>query len=48
MGDPNLTFVEQPALAPPAVPLDSAVMAAQEAELKAAENAPLPDEDDEI
>lgn len=36
----------EPALAPPEVKLDQAVMEQYQNELTAAENAPLPDEDD--
>ncbi|KAJ3199713.1 GTP-binding nuclear protein gsp1/Ran, partial [Clydaea vesicula] len=49
VGNPNLEFVAAPALAPPEVQLDPALMAANEAELAAANSVPLPDgEDDEF
>jgi len=49
-GDPNLTFVEAPMLAPEEVQIDSEQLAAiqrEEQELQAMQNAPLPDEEDE-
>ncbi|KAJ6758551.1 GTP-BINDING NUCLEAR PROTEIN RAN-3 [Salix koriyanagi] len=46
-GDPNLHFVETPALAPPEVPIDLAAQAQHEAELAAAASQPLPDDDDD-
>ena len=48
VGDPNLTFVESPALAPPEVVLDQNVVSAYERELADAQNAPLPDEDEDL
>ncbi|KJZ69088.1 GTP-binding nuclear protein GSP1 [Hirsutella minnesotensis 3608] len=45
-GAPDLEFVAAPALAPPEVHLDAATIAQHEADLAAAEQAPLPDEDD--
>jgi len=45
-GNPGLEFVASPALAPPEVHLDPAVMGEYERELQAAQNMPLPDEDD--
>ncbi|KAJ6264421.1 GTP-binding nuclear protein gsp1/Ran [Drechslerella dactyloides] len=45
-GNPQLEFVSAPALAPPEVELDTQHMLLQAEELKAAENLPLPDEDD--
>ena len=47
-GDPNLQFVESPALAPPAVTINPAEQAQYEAELANAAAQPLPDEDDEL
>ena len=47
-GDPNLQFVESPALAPPEVTIDPAEQAQYEAELANAAAQPLPDEDDEL
>ncbi|KAH1244816.1 GTP-binding nuclear protein Ran-3 [Glycine max] len=46
-GDPNLHFVESPALAPPEVQIDLAAQQQHEAELLAAASQPLPDDDDE-
>ncbi|KAL2525486.1 GTP-binding nuclear protein Ran-3 [Abeliophyllum distichum] len=46
-GDPNLHFVESPALAPPEVQIDLAAQQQHEAELAAAASQPLPDDDDE-
>ncbi|CAK7353576.1 unnamed protein product [Dovyalis caffra] len=46
-GDPNLHFVESPALAPPEVQIDLAAQAHHEAELAAAASQPLPDDDDD-
>ncbi|XP_034917678.1 GTP-binding nuclear protein Ran-3 isoform X2 [Populus alba] len=46
-GDPNLHFVETPALAPPEVPIDLVAQAQHEAELAAAASQPLPDDDDD-
>eukprot|EP00742_Colponemidia_sp_Colp-10_P000834 GILJ01000904.1.p1 GENE.GILJ01000904.1~~GILJ01000904.1.p1 ORF type:complete len:227 (+),score=49.49 GILJ01000904.1:44-682(+) len=48
VGDPNLSFVEAVALAPPEVQLDQAQMAQYEAELDDAKNALLPDEEDDV
>lgn len=42
----SLDFVAAPALAPPEVQVDAVLMAQYAAELAAASNAPLPDEDD--
>ena len=47
-GDPNLQFVESPALAPPEVTINPADQAQYEAELANAAAQPLPDEDDEL
>ncbi|KAF8406978.1 hypothetical protein HHK36_006099 [Tetracentron sinense] len=46
-GDPNLHFVESPALAPPEVQIDMATQEQHEAELIAAAAQPLPDDDDD-
>lgn len=45
--DPNLHFVESPALAPPEVQIDIATQAALEAEIAQAQALPLPDDDDD-
>ena len=47
-GDPNLQFVESPALAPRKVTINPAEQAQYEAELANAAAQPLPDEDDEL
>ena len=47
-GDPNLTFVESPALKPPEVVIDAGVQAQYEHELQQAQNMPLPDEDEDL
>ncbi len=46
--DANLHFVEQVALKPPEVVIDTVQQAAYEQQLAEAANAPLPDEDDDI
>ncbi|GFZ11828.1 RAS-related GTP-binding nuclear protein 2 [Actinidia rufa] len=46
-GDPNLHFVESPALAPPEVQIDIAAQQRHEAELLEAAAQPLPDDDDD-
>ncbi|KAJ0984636.1 hypothetical protein J5N97_002992 [Dioscorea zingiberensis] len=46
-GDPNLHFVESPALAPPEVAIDLVTQQQYEAEIAAAAAQPLPDDDDE-
>ncbi|KAK9843516.1 hypothetical protein WJX81_006863 [Elliptochloris bilobata] len=48
VGDANLHFVEQVALAPPEVQIDLAQQQAYEQQLAEAANAPLPDEDDDL
>jgi GTP-binding nuclear protein Ran len=48
VGDPNLVFVESPALKPPEVHLDAGVVAQYEQELTAAQSVPLPDEDEDL
>eukprot|EP01110_Echinostelium_bisporum_P004818 TRINITY_DN21930_c0_g1_i1.p1 TRINITY_DN21930_c0_g1~~TRINITY_DN21930_c0_g1_i1.p1 ORF type:complete len:231 (-),score=116.86 TRINITY_DN21930_c0_g1_i1:128-799(-) len=47
VGEPNLIFVESPAIAPPEVPLDQNLMSQYEEELKQAAAVPLPLDDDE-
>ncbi|XP_010249982.1 PREDICTED: GTP-binding nuclear protein Ran1B-like [Nelumbo nucifera] len=46
-GDPNLHFVESPALVPPEVQIDMATQERHEADLIAAAAQPLPDDDDD-
>ncbi|KAI8529494.1 hypothetical protein RHMOL_Rhmol12G0228700 [Rhododendron molle] len=46
-GDPNLHFVESPALAPPEVQIDMAAQQLHEEELNKAAAQPLPDDDDD-
>ncbi|XP_065313335.1 GTP-binding nuclear protein Ran isoform X2 [Gordionus sp. m RMFG-2023] len=46
--DPNLEFVAMPALAPPEVPLDPELLNQYEQELKAAQSAALPDDDEDL
>jgi GTP-binding nuclear protein Ran len=46
--DPNLVFVESPALKPPEVVIDQSTVAQYEQELTAAQNVPLPDEDEDL
>ncbi|KAE9609224.1 putative enoyl-CoA hydratase [Lupinus albus] len=46
-GDPNLHFVESPALAPPEVQIDLDTQKQHEDELVAAASQPLPDDDDD-
>jgi len=46
--DPNLVFVESPALKPPEVVIDQSTVAQYEAELASAQNVPLPDEDEDL
>jgi GTP-binding nuclear protein Ran len=48
VGDPNLTFVEAPALAPPEAVIDLAQQQQYEQELQNAAAMPLPDEDDDL
>ncbi|KAF9616847.1 hypothetical protein IFM89_032697 [Coptis chinensis] len=47
-GDPNLHFVESPALAPPEVQIDLVAQQQHERELDQAANQPLPDDDDDL
>jgi hypothetical protein len=46
--DPNLKFVEAPALAPAEVKIDMKTMEKYDQELAQASKLPLPDEDDEF
>ena len=48
VGDPNLAFVESPALKPPEVAIDQATVAQYEQELQNASAVPLPDEDEDL
>lgn len=48
VGDPNLQFVEAPALAPPEFTISEADKARYEAEIKEAQDMPLPDDDDDF
>merc|ERR1719198_1801509 len=48
VGDPNLNFVESPALKPPEVTIDAATATQYELELSAAQSVPLPDEDEDL
>ena len=48
VGDPNLSFVESPALKPPEVIIDANTVAHYEQELASAQNVPLPDEDEDL
>jgi len=48
VGDPNLSFVESPALKPPEVLIDQSTVQQYEAELENAATAPLPDEDEDL
>lgn len=47
VGDPNLEFVEMPALEPPEVHMDPGLALRYEAELKQAAETALPDDGDE-
>jgi GTP-binding nuclear protein Ran len=48
VGDPNLTFVEPPALKPPEVPIDENQMREYEQALAVAQETPLPEEDEDL
>ncbi|KAK6025655.1 Ras family protein [Ostertagia ostertagi] len=48
LGDPNLEFVAMPALAPPEVTMDPAMVAQYEDDLRKAADADLPDDDDDL
>jgi len=48
VGNPNLEFVAPPALRPPEVEVDPALMAQYNAELEQAAAQPLPEEDDDL
>ena len=47
-GDPHLRLVETPAIKPPELLMDQGTINQLEKDLQAAQNAPLPDEDEEI
>ncbi|KAJ2163181.1 GTP-binding nuclear protein gsp1/Ran [Coemansia sp. RSA 552] len=47
-GEPDLDFVEAPALQPPEVQVDSALMSQYNQEMAAAASMPLPEEDDDL
>ncbi|KAJ2385984.1 GTP-binding nuclear protein gsp1/Ran [Coemansia sp. RSA 2559] len=47
-GEPEIEFVEAPALAPPEVPVDHELMDKYNAEIAIATNQPLPEEDDDL
>ncbi|KAI8491647.1 hypothetical protein Bbelb_304520, partial [Branchiostoma belcheri] len=47
-GDPNLEFVEMPALQPPEVQMDPLLASQYEQDLKQAQETALPDEDDDL
>ncbi|KAM9931297.1 hypothetical protein OXX80_009046, partial [Metschnikowia pulcherrima] len=47
VGNPQLEFVATPALAPPEVQVDSAMMQKYQQEMDQASALPLPDEDDD-
>jgi len=48
VGDPNLNFVEAPALKPPEVTIDDEYKRKLNEEFQQAQDVPLPDEDDEM
>lgn len=48
VGNPSLEFVASPALAPPEVSVDPALMAEYASELNSAVTVPLPEEDDDL
>ena len=48
LGDPNLEFVAMPALQPPEVQMDPSLIKQYEADIAAAQQAELPDEDDDL
>ena len=47
ISDPNLQFVEAPALVPPEVQIDPAQLREYELQIKQAQDTPLPDEGDD-
>ncbi|CAH8445308.1 unnamed protein product [Heterobilharzia americana] len=47
VGDPNLEFVEMPAMEPPEIQIDPNLVRQYEQEIQMAADAPLPDEGDE-
>ena len=48
IGDPNLEFVEMPALAPPEIQMDPSLATQYEHDLKVASETALPEEDDDL
>ncbi|KAJ2894782.1 GTP-binding nuclear protein gsp1/Ran [Coemansia aciculifera] len=48
VGDPNLDFVQAPALQPPEVQIDNELMRQYNVEMEAAAAQPLPEEDDDL
>ncbi|KAJ1885300.1 GTP-binding nuclear protein gsp1/Ran, partial [Coemansia sp. S17] len=48
VGDPNLEFVQAPALQPPEVHIDNDLMDQYNLEMEAAAAQPLPEEDDDL
>jgi len=48
VGEPNLIFVESPALAPAEVPIDAEQMKQYEEDIKHAASVPLPEEDEDL
>jgi len=48
VGEPNLVFVESPALAPAEVPIDAEQMKQYEEDIKIAASVPLPEEDEDL
>lgn len=48
IGDPNLEFVAMPALVPPEIQMDPAMVKRYEQEVEDAANAELPDDDDDL
>ncbi|KAI6181051.1 GTP-binding nuclear protein Ran [Aphelenchoides besseyi] len=48
LGDPNLEFVAMPALHPPEIQMDPEMIAKYEQEVNEAQNAELPDDDDDL
>jgi len=48
VGEPNLVFVESPALAPAEVPIDAEQMKQYEEDIKVAASVPLPEEDEDL
>jgi len=48
VGEPNLVFVESPALAPAEVPIDAEQMKQYEEDIRVAASVPLPEEDEDL